>query len=191
QFLRSRVRKSLNADPKAAHHIRLGPSVEQYVPSMDMECDSRTFRSLLDRLEVGVAIADLSGKIFYANPRFAEFLTGSSYHQVCGVELKKFVLATSWNQLSDALSRGAHSHTEGEMKVLPSGNGGRRTIHLSFTPHDSVEGQDRVRILATETTALRAANRALKRSEASVHKMSARLLQVQDEERRRIARDLH
>jgi two-component system, NarL family, sensor kinase len=156
-----------------------------------LSLDAPFFRSLLDSLEVGVAIAERSGKILYANPRFAELLAGSPCEQVSGVELKNFVLATSWAQLSDALLQAAHRPTEGQMTVLPSGTGDQRIINLSLTPHDARNGTHTIRIVATEVTELVAANRALKQSEASLQTISARLLQVQDEERRRMARDLH
>jgi signal transduction histidine kinase/DNA-binding NarL/FixJ family response regulator len=48
-----------------------------------------------------------------------------------------------------------------------------------------------IKITATETTELVEKNRALQDKEASLHALSARILQLQDEERRRIARDLH
>jgi two-component system, NarL family, sensor kinase len=188
------VRKALNAgiDPRAAHKSRQKTNGGQRAHSDGHpDLETAVFRSLLDSLEVGVAIAESAGQIVYANPRFAELLAGSSDEEVSGVELKSFVLATSWDQLSDALAQGVHVPTEGEMTVLPSGNGAQRIVHVSFTPHDSVNGKQTVRLVATEVTELVAANRALKQSEASLHTVSARLLQVQDEERRRMARDLH
>jgi CheY-like chemotaxis protein len=49
----------------------------------------------------------------------------------------------------------------------------------------------KVGVVATELTELVEANEALKSNEESLRQLSARLLQLQDEERRRIARDLH
>jgi len=48
-----------------------------------------------------------------------------------------------------------------------------------------------VRIVATEVTSLVRAENALKRSQDSMNSLSARVLELQDEERRRLARDLH
>ena len=156
-----------------------------------LDFGSDTFRFLLDSLEIGVAIAERSGRIRYANARFAELLAGSSLEELSGSELKTYVLATSWDQLADALAQSEYRQTEGQMTVLSIEAGDRRMIHLSFSPHNSVNGKPMIRIVAMEVTELVAANRALKQSEESLHTMSARLLQVQDEERRRIARDLH
>jgi two-component system, NarL family, sensor kinase len=185
------VRKALNAgiDPVAAHRSRPRPVAGRPTASND-DVGAPVFRSLLDSLEIGVAITEQSGKIIYANPRFAELLARSSFEQVSGADLKTFVLVASWDQLSDALKQGAQTPTEGEMTVLPS-TGAQRTVHLSFTPHESLNGIPTLRIVATEVTELVAAQRALMQSQASLHTISARLLQVQDEERRRMARDLH
>jgi signal transduction histidine kinase/CheY-like chemotaxis protein len=49
----------------------------------------------------------------------------------------------------------------------------------------------KVGVVATELTELVEANEALKSNEESLRQLSARLLQLQDEERRNIARDLH
>jgi len=188
------VRKALTAgiDPRAAHRSRPRSSVHDPANSKgSLDFGADTFRFLLDSLEIGVAIAERSGRILYANARFAELLAGSSLEELSGSELKTYVLATSWDQLADALAQSEYHQTEGQMTVLSVDAGDRRMIHLSFSPHNSVNGKPTIRIVATEVTELVAANRALKQSEASLHTMSSRLLQVQDEERRRIARDLH
>lgn len=189
------MRKALNAgiDPEAAHRSRSKSNGQQpvYANRSLLEPPAPIFRALLNSLEVGVAIAVPNGEILYANPRFAELLGGSPHQQMSGLDLKSFVLPASWEELSNAMSQGAQNHTEGEMTVLPAGNSNQRTIHLSFTPHERVNDTPTIRLVATEVTELVAANRALKQSETSLHNISARLLQVQDEERRRMARDLH
>jgi CheY-like chemotaxis protein len=54
-----------------------------------------------------------------------------------------------------------------------------------------MEDAQLIRVTATKVTELFETTRALRTSEASVQSLSARILQVQDEERRRMARDLH
>ena len=46
-------------------------------------------------------------------------------------------------------------------------------------------------VIATDLTELSGANEALKASEDTLRNLSGRLLRLQDEERRRISRDLH
>ena len=65
-----------------------------------------------------------------------------------------------------------------------------RTIRLTLSPTRE-HGVHTICVVATELTELIETNEALRVSELSLRQLSARLLKLQDEERRRIARDLH
>jgi signal transduction histidine kinase/CheY-like chemotaxis protein len=84
--------------------------------------------------------------------------------------------------------RGALETTDGEIKV-PSSDNGLRTIRISFSPF--LEASETIKITATDVTDLTSAQTALKLSKDSMNSLSARVLELQDEERRRLARDLH
>ncbi len=145
-------------------------------------------QSLLDQLEIGVAHAERNGTILYANPRFAEIL-GQSVKKVTGSNLRQFTGVHSWVELATAMERGAVASTQGTMNVI-SDDLSERVIRLSFSP--IAAGNVRtIEIVATEVTELVQTSKALRQSEASLQSLSARLLQIQDEERRRLARDLH
>jgi CheY-like chemotaxis protein len=63
-------------------------------------------------------------------------------------------------------------------------------VRLSLSPvHDF--GIRTIGVVATDLTELSGANEALKASEETLRNLSGRLLRLQDEERRRISRDLH
>jgi len=147
------------------------------------------FRALLDSLDVGVAYSTAGGKILYANVRFIDILAPSAF-DIAGANLKRFITAASWTALEAALSEGTRHETEGEIKVVSYDKEKPRTVRLSFKPLYAGE-QPAIRIVAAEVTELVETAEALKESEASLHSVSARLLRVQDEERRRLARDLH
>ncbi len=153
------------------------------------DLSSAEFQSLLDNLEVGVAQSDLRGMIQYANARFAEIL-GHPLHSIVGSHLKRFVDARGWIPLCEALQRGAKDHAEGIMNAASDGYGPPSVIRLSFLPIHAGR-KKAIQIFALEVTELVKTTRALERSEASLQSLSARLLQIQDEERRRLARDLH
>src|SRR5262249_34642612 len=70
-------------------------------------------------------------------------------------------------------------------------SGPTRTIRVAFFPLTGSEPAQLICITTTEVSKLLAATQALQLSEASLQTLSARLLQVQDEERRHMARDLH
>jgi len=146
------------------------------------------FEQLVENLAVGVAITTSNGELVYANRSFCELLHRPVRENPIGKNLKTFVHANGWSLLARALSRGLVETTEGEAKVSSNG-GGMRTVKLTFAP---LRGdQPRIQVTAVDLTALTDFERALKRSEDAVNSLSARLLNVQDEERRRLARDLH
>ena len=144
---------------------------------------------MVDGLEVGVANVSSDGIILYANRHFIEMLQANPLETVIGARLNKFVSAASWVPLDNALKLGLSARVQGEMKIA-SPSDRRRTLRLSLMPVH-IGGETSVVITATEVTELVDKSKALRASEESLHTLSARILQLQDQERRRIARDLH
>jgi signal transduction histidine kinase/CheY-like chemotaxis protein len=144
---------------------------------------------LLDGLDVGVANVSPSGQILYANGRFLETLGISTYREPAEFHLRDFVTPASWEAMYSALDQGLGARADGEIQVVTLEQKSR-TIRLSFGPLGGERGPT-VRIVATEVTELVEKNKALSETEASLRSLSARILQLQDQERRRIARDLH
>jgi two-component system, NarL family, sensor kinase len=144
--------------------------------------------SLMESLAIGVAVATRKGELLYMNGCFLETLGQPARKISSGSNLKSFVAAASWRHLEEAMSQGALETTEGEIKVAGS-DAGVRTIRVCFSPF--LDAPATVKITATDITDLVKAQSALKVSKDSMNSLSARVLQLQDEERRRLARDLH
>jgi signal transduction histidine kinase/ActR/RegA family two-component response regulator len=145
--------------------------------------------SLLDSLDIGVAIVAVEGRIHYANSRFLEILSLPSFRAVPIANLSTLVSPADWWDLKKALRQGAITPAEGQMRVVAA-DLSQTAFALSFSPVPN-GGGTLVRIVAREVTTAEGAAKALSQSEASRHTLNADLLRVQDEERRRIARDLH
>lgn len=145
--------------------------------------------SLLENLEIGVANVSSGAAILYANQAFIEMLCAKPMESVIGAPLNRFISAASWPSLDRAFKMARKERIQGQMEIEPH-FGLPRTIQLSLTP---IYGGDETTtmITATEVTELVQKNKALRASEDSLHLLSARILQLQDQERRRIARDLH
>jgi len=143
---------------------------------------------LLDNLQIGVGIVSCQGDLVYLNASFCEILRCPPYEEHIGKNINRFIEPASWEPLREALSKGLEAPTEGEIKILAADHD-VHVIRLSFAPFPAI--QSAVQILATEVTQLARTEKELKRSEASVTTLGTRILQVQDEERRRLARDLH
>jgi signal transduction histidine kinase/CheY-like chemotaxis protein len=144
----------------------------------------------LDGLEVGVATVSARGIIRYFNPRFSEMLGAPAFKPLAGADLKAFVIASSWTALDEALRRSVRVSSEGQLELedIPDH---KRTIKVSLVPLERYDSGPLIGIVATEVTQLVETAKALKTSEASLQSLSARFLQLQDEERRHLARDLH
>jgi len=151
--------------------------------------DGRIFWELLDGLRVGVANVLPSGQILYANTQFLETLGIPLHRDPAQTHLRDFIASACWDEMYAALDRGLRASVEAEIQVATVGEK-PRTIRLTLGPVGGERGST-VRIVATEVTELVETNRALKETEASLRSLSARILQLQDQERRRIARDLH
>ena len=146
------------------------------------------YRVLVETINDGVATLDADGTILYANSRFAAILRIPSANFV-GSRLQSHVSASDRETLHELIVQGAESNTQGEIK-LNAAEGRARVVRLALTPvKDSV--RQNICVVATELTELVEANEALRSNEESLQQLSARLLKLQDEERRHIARDLH
>jgi PAS domain S-box-containing protein len=187
-----RKRKPPQRRIRSTTELPIDPPVEEksnYKPRTHRN-NLGVFRSLLDNLDIGIADANQNGMILYANSRFAKILGQGAGEDLAGFNLRSFVAMRDWDALASALKEGIERPVNGEMKVVEAESGNLRTIRLSFS-HLVSGKSSTVKIVATEVTELLATAEALKQSEASLQSLSARLLQVQDEERRRMARDLH
>jgi len=176
--LKNRARQKAGA--KTPGTRRLKPRRETSEPRESLE-------QLVENLAMGVAIAAPSGELLYANRSFCDLLNRPAQENPVGKNLKAFVRAYGWSSMTQALSRGLIESTEGQAKI--AGARGLRTVKLTFSPMDG--DKPRIQVTAVDITALAESAAALKRSEDAVNLLSARLLNVQDEERRRLARDLH
>ena len=146
-------------------------------------------QDFLDDLDIGVAHTSPDGTLLYANSAFVEILGLPPFEDIGGSNLKKFVAAASWQPLEVALAQAPRGRTVGELKIeTPAGT--PRIVRLTFSAIRQAAFPS-IAIIAVEATELVEKTKALQNSESALHLLSARLLQLQDEERRRIARDLH
>jgi signal transduction histidine kinase/CheY-like chemotaxis protein len=92
-------------------------------------------------------------------------------------------------KLRKLIGQARHRRSVAEFKLQANEE---RPKLVRFTLHPLKDSEiHKVGVVATELTELVEANEALKSNEESLRELSARLLQLQDEERRNIARDLH
>jgi PAS domain S-box-containing protein len=146
------------------------------------------YRVLVESINDGAATLDADGRVLYANSRFAQILnipvgklTGSSLHPN---------LSDGQSEKLKKLIRQALHRSSAVELTLDATAGRPKLVRFTLRPLKDSDNH-KVGVVATELTELVEANEALKSNEESLRQLSARLLQLQDEERRRIARDLH
>lgn len=146
------------------------------------------YRLLMETIEEGAATLADDGTVLYSNKSFAAFF-GVPLEKFIGVPLQNFVSGQALEFLKTLILGAKMASTRGEIR-LSRKNGKARTIRLTLSPNRE-SGLETICAVATELTEIVDANEALRVTETSLRQLSARLLQLQDEERRRIARDLH
>jgi two-component system NarL family sensor kinase len=147
------------------------------------------YRLMVETIDEGAATLSDDGTVLYANRSFAEIFN-APLERFIGAPLNDFVFGEDVELLQTLISDATTHIVRGEIR-LDTADGGRiRTIRLTLSPVRE-QGVHTICVVATELTALIETNEALRVSELSLRQLSARLLRLQDEERRRIARDLH
>lgn len=160
-----------------------GEDGEQVVVFQDSDHPYRVF---VEGFPDGAATLDSAGTIVYANDRFSEILD-SSREQLIGARLLDLI---TWDGHDD-LALLIHKRSPGEV-VLRTAGEPQRTIRFTLTPLKvKRSGETHIWLLAREMTDMLKITDSLKSTERALGEISSRFLSIQDEERRRIARDLH
>ena len=146
------------------------------------------YRLLVETIDEGAATLSDDGTVLYSNKSFAGFF-GVPLEKFIGAPLHNFVTGNDAEFLKTLILGAKLANTRGEIR-LQKKHGKPRTIRLTLSPNREL-GLEAICAVATELTEIVDANEALRVTETSLRQLSARLLQLQDEERRRIARDLH
>jgi len=145
------------------------------------------YRLMVETIDEGAATLAEDGTVLYANRSFAEIFD-IPLEKFIGAPLNDFVFGEDRELLAVLIADANLNIVRGEIR-LDSHRQRPRTIRLTLSPVR--EGGHTICVVATELTELIETNEALRVSELSLRQLSARLLKLQDEERRRIARDLH
>ncbi len=146
------------------------------------------YRVLVETINEGAATLDADGTVLYANTRFAEFLN-VPLEKFIGAPLQSHVPPSAREKLWGLIQESLVENTKGEIS-LETEEGRPRLIQFSLSAVKNSIPQT-ICVVATELTELAEANEALRANGEALRQLSSRLLQLQDEERRHIARDLH
>jgi two-component system, NarL family, sensor kinase len=149
---------------------------------------SDPYRVLVETINEGAATLDAEGTVLFANARFAEFLN-LPLEEFIGAPLQNHVPPAAKERLWELIQQSLREDTKDEIS-LETPEGRPRLIQFSLSAVKDSHPQT-ICVAATELTELAQANEALRANEDMLRQLSGRLLQLQDDERRHIARDLH
>jgi PAS domain S-box-containing protein len=142
------------------------------------------YRILLDQMYAGAVTLTPDGVIVYCNQRFAD-IVGTPLRETVGAALHRFVSPAEQGALDALLVSASGDRVRGEISLL-AGDGTPVAVSVTFAPlrlagKAEVSGVIGVVVDATEQ----------KRQEALRARLMEQVMTAQDEERRRIARELH
>jgi PAS domain S-box-containing protein len=140
----------------------------------------QTYRVLVEGMNEG-ALTIRRGIISYCNNRFAE-MSRTPMEKVFGSSILNFINAPGLAVLMKRLEKGASSSDVLEGELRPSG-GSPIPVRLSASRFHS-EGVPMVSVVLTDMTAQKEAQKASQ-------ELSRKVINAQEQERQRVARDLH
>ena len=146
------------------------------------------YRLLVETIDEGAATLSNDGTVLYSNRSFANIFD-AQLERFIGNPIENFVSGEYVDALRALIRNAEHGVARGEIRLVDRA-GRARTVRLTLTRSTQL-GMEALCAVATELTELVETNEALRVTESSLRQLSGRLLQLQDEERRRIARDLH
>ena len=151
-----------------------------------LESAHRLKREIVDSVQEGIVVHGLDMRYEMWNP-FMERMTGLAAARVIGkhpLRMFPFLRESGAYKLIERALRGQVSRSLDLEYLIPQ-TGKRGWCDGDFTPLRDEKGEIAGAIVTVRNVTER------KRREEELHQLSSRLLQLQDEERRRIARELH
>lgn len=156
-----------------------------------LRASEERYRAIVDTANEGIWMLDAQGRIEFLNKRLAEMF-GYASEEMLGHPVSDFM---NEEMLEEAGRRLARCH-EGIVQKFDfpfrRKDGSRLWAIVSCTPIPTGGGRfDRALTMLTDVTQRKAAEEALKQSEARLRSLFERVESVREEERSRIAREMH
>ena len=146
------------------------------------------YRVFVERMNEGAAVLSNDHIILHCNDRFAGLL-GAGLQSVIGSSIESRVWPADRSKLDALLRSAVRGPSRGEIHLQPK-NGDTVPVRLSLNLLNP-GGTQTICLIASDLSEVKRAEQELRASGEQLRSLAARLLSVREEERTRIAREIH
>ena len=147
------------------------------------------YRMLVEAMSEGAATLLQDGAVLYCNRRFAEMICRPP-EKLIGVAVQSLVLEAERDRFNALLSEARKAVAKGEFNLRCT-DGSLMPVYLSLNRLRGYKGQVLGMVITDLSEQKRKQAEEIKQAEATQRLLLERTLSAQEEERRRIARELH
>jgi PAS domain S-box-containing protein len=148
-----------------------------------------SYRLLVEAMSEGAATLSRKGAILYCNRMFAEMM-GTPVTRMIGTAVQSLVAETEQDQFETLLAGARKTIVKGEFNLLRA-DGSLIPVYLSLNRFHGFKGQALGMVITDLSDQKRNQAEKTRQEEATHRLLLERTLSAQEEERRRIARELH
>ena len=153
-----------------------------------IEGADHVYRVFVEQMNEGAAVLSNDHILLHCNGRFASML-GTAMEQVIGASMLSLVRPGDHARLGALLRRAALKPCRGEIDLQLHG-GARMPVRLSLNPLEQGETQA-ICLIASDLSEVKHAEQDLRDTSQQLRNLAARLVKIREEERTRIAREIH
>jgi PAS domain S-box-containing protein len=147
------------------------------------------YRMLVEAMSEGAATLSRNGAVLYCNRRFAELMSRPQ-EKIIGIAVQSLVAKTERDMFEAFLAEAQKAVAKGEFN-LRRGDGSLVPVYLSLNRLRGYKGHALGMVITDLSEQKRKQAAEIKQAEAMHRLLLERTLSAQEEERRRIARELH
>ncbi len=146
------------------------------------------YRVFVETMNEGAVTLGTDGTILYCNNRFGELIK-EPIERIIGSGIYKFIVPPETGSFESAFQGGCEGSSKVEI-LLKRGDGQLIPAMLSLCPLEGVDAPC-ICMVVMDLTERRKAEQELRESERQLKHLTSQLLTAQEDERRRVAHDIH
>jgi PAS domain S-box-containing protein len=147
------------------------------------------YRMLVEAMSEGAATLSRNGAVLYCNRRFAELMS-RPHEKIIGIAVQSLVAKTERDRFEAFLAEAQKTVAKGEFN-LRCRDGSLVPVYLSLNRFPGYKGHALGMVITDLSEQKRKQAEEIKQAEATRRLLLEHMLSAQEEERRRIARELH